>query len=128
MIILDENFAESQRQLLRSWRIPVRQIGYDVGRAGMKDDEILPFLHHLRRPTFFSLDLGFYRRTHSHPRYGIVCLDIGDYDAATFVRRFLKHPRFDTEAKRLNAVIRLSYVGLTFWQTGIDSEQRLNWG
>ena len=28
--MLDENILESQRQLLRSWRIPVRQIGLDV--------------------------------------------------------------------------------------------------
>lgn len=40
MIILDENFPESQRQLLRGWRVPLRQIGYEVGRKGMQDDEI----------------------------------------------------------------------------------------
>ncbi|MCI0746776.1 MAG: DUF433 domain-containing protein [Verrucomicrobia subdivision 3 bacterium] len=27
--VLDENILESQRQLLRSWRIPVRQIGVE---------------------------------------------------------------------------------------------------
>ncbi len=32
MNILDEQILENQRQLLRSWRIPVRQIGYDIGR------------------------------------------------------------------------------------------------
>ena len=127
MIILDENFTESQRQLLRSWRIPIRQIGYEVGRAGMKDDEITPLLHQLRRPTFFSLDLGFYRRTHCHARYCIICLDVGDYNAATFVRRLLKHPLFDSEAKRLNRVVRLSSAGITFWQIGIDGEQRVGW-
>lgn len=45
MIILDENFPESQRQLLRGWRIHIRQIGYEVGRKGMQDEEeIIPFL------------------------------------------------------------------------------------
>lgn len=43
MIILDENFPESQRQLLRGWRVPLRQIGYEVGRKGMQDEKILPF-------------------------------------------------------------------------------------
>jgi hypothetical protein len=37
MNILDEQILETQRQLLRSWRIPVRQIGYDIGRKGLKD-------------------------------------------------------------------------------------------
>ncbi|MGH7887185.1 MAG: amidohydrolase family protein [Candidatus Binatia bacterium] len=29
---LDENISDSQRQLLRSWRIRVHQIGHEVGR------------------------------------------------------------------------------------------------
>ncbi|MBI3242050.1 MAG: hypothetical protein HYZ49_07140 [Chloroflexi bacterium] len=44
MNILDENILDSQRQLLLDWRIPVRQIGYDVGRKGLKDKEIITFL------------------------------------------------------------------------------------
>jgi hypothetical protein len=48
--VLDENIVESQRQLLRSWRIRVQRIGHDVGRAGMQDEQIIPFLRlpHLR--------------------------------------------------------------------------------
>ncbi len=37
--LLDENIIDNQRRLLNSWRIPVRQIGYEVGRKGMKDQE-----------------------------------------------------------------------------------------
>lgn len=37
MNVLDENVVESQRQLLRSWRIPVRQIGVAIGWQGLKD-------------------------------------------------------------------------------------------
>jgi len=48
MNILDENINESQRQLLRSWRIRVRQIGVDVSHKGIQDDEIIPFLLTLR--------------------------------------------------------------------------------
>ena len=43
MNILDENILEDQRQLLLNWRVPFRQISYEVGRKGMKDDEIIPF-------------------------------------------------------------------------------------
>ncbi len=38
MNIIDEQILENQRQLLRSWRIPIRQIGYDIGRKGLKDE------------------------------------------------------------------------------------------
>jgi len=42
IIYEDENILASQRQLLRGHRVPVCHIGYDVGRKGMKDDEIIP--------------------------------------------------------------------------------------
>jgi hypothetical protein len=52
--VLDENILESQRLLLRSRGISVRQIGLDLGRKGMADEEILPFLLTLSHPTFFT--------------------------------------------------------------------------
>ena len=60
MNVLDENIPEDQRQLLRGWRVRTRQIGHDVGRKGMKDEEIIPFLHRLGSLTFLTRDLGFY--------------------------------------------------------------------
>jgi len=127
MIVLDENFPESQRQLLRGWRVPLRQIGYEVGRKGLKDDEIVPFLLGCRRPTFFTLDQGFYRRHLCHARYSLVCVDVGQYAAAAFVRRLLRHPQFDTEAKRLGAVIRLSQRGLAMWRLHAQEEMHVGW-
>jgi hypothetical protein len=41
--ILDENIPKHQRQLLGSWRIRIQQIGFNVGRRGMQDDEIITF-------------------------------------------------------------------------------------
>lgn len=41
MNILDEDVPLDQRQALRRWRIRARQIGYDVGRKGIKDQEII---------------------------------------------------------------------------------------
>ena len=99
MNILDENIIASQRQRLQSWRIPVRQIGVDIARKGLQDEEILPFLHQRRRPTFFTRDRGFYRREVCHRRYGIVSLEVVPEEVAIFVRRVLRHPRLNTQAK-----------------------------
>ena len=51
MIVLDENIVDGQRLLLESWNIAARQVGLDVGRKGVKDEEIVVmlrrrFLHH----------------------------------------------------------------------------------
>lgn len=128
MIILDENFPEGQRQLLRVWRIPIRQIGYEVGRKGMKDHEIIPFLHTLSRPTFFTLDLGFYRRNLCHAGYCLACMDVWQYEAAVFVRRLLRHVHFKTKAKRMGTIIRAHHDGISVWHLNTEQEMHLDWG
>jgi hypothetical protein len=126
MIVLDENIPEDQRLLLRSWRIRAYQVGRDVGRTGIKDEQIIPLLLKLRRPTFFTRDLGFFAPKLSHARYGIVCLAVGSDEAASFVRRFLRHPSFRTQAKRLGRVTRVSQVGIRVLQPG-GQEEMLTW-
>jgi hypothetical protein len=125
--VLDESVPPSQRRLLRSWRVPIRHFGYEIGRRGMQDDEIIPFLLGLRRPTFFSLDFDFYKRTLCHARYCLVSLDVKQYEAATFVRRLLRHPQFSTGAKRMGAVIRVSHAGLTVWRLHQEEVELIDW-
>ena len=128
MNILDENIIASQRQRLRSWRIPVRQIGVDIARKGLQDEEILPFLHHLRRPTFFTRDRGFYRREVCHRQYGIVYLAVVPEEVAVFVRRVLRHPRVNTQAKRMGTVVRAFHQGLGLWRLHAQEEEVILWG
>ena len=44
MNLLDENIPKDQRLLLEGWRIRIRQIGFNIGQAGMQDAEIIPLL------------------------------------------------------------------------------------
>lgn len=127
MNILDENILADQRQLLTNWRVPFRQVGYEVGRSGMKDAGIIPFLLTLRHPTFFTSDSDFYGRYLCHGRYAIVYLDVQDSEAASFVRRVLCHPEFDTHAKRMGAVIRASHSGLAVWRVHAEQEAQFGW-
>jgi hypothetical protein len=90
-------------------------MGYDVGRQGMKDQEILTLLHQLRRPTFFTRDEDFYARHLCHARYCLVYLAVAKDEVAPFVRRLLRHREFDTVAKRLGTVVRVSHVDLSLW-------------
>lgn len=127
MNILDENIPRPQRELLQGWRIPVRQIGFNVGRQGMQDEEIVPFLIKQRRSTFFSRDDDFYSRRLCHAHYGIVHLAVHISEAAIFVRRLLRHPDFDTHSKRAGRVLRVSSGGISIWQINENLERRVGW-
>ncbi len=123
MILLDENINQSQLLLLRSWRLRPRLIGQDFSRKGIQDEQIIPLLHELSRPTFFTRDQGFYDSELCHARYCIVTLAVHRYEAASFIRRFLRHTDFRTRAKRMGKVVRVSSAGIRFWRARTQQEE-----
>jgi hypothetical protein len=122
VIVLDENIADDQRRELRSWGIRVRQIGIDIARAGIQDESIIPLLIDLPRPTLITRDVDFGHPRLCHPSYGIIYLEVGPREAATFARRALRHPRLNTTAKRLGTVVRVSPAGIRVWRRNRPSE------
>ena len=127
MNLLDENFPEDQIPRLQEWRIPFRQIGRHVARLGIKDPDIIPLLHQLRRVTFFTQDQDFFRPALCHGAYCLVWLDVRADDAALYVRRFLRHPRFTTQAMRLGIVARAYRNGIRFWERNRPALQPAAW-
>jgi len=103
--------------LLREWRIHFRVIGAEVSFSGALDENLIPVLHRLPQPTFVTLDRDFHRSHLAHGRYCLAWLDVRNRLAADFIRRFLRHPLFDTQAKRMGVVARVHPDGIEFWQT-----------
>ena len=127
LIVVDENIPEDRRLLLKSWRIRAYQVGRDVGRAGFKDEQqIIPLLLRLRRPTFFTRDLGFFDAKYCHARYAVVCLAVAPDEAASYVRRVLRHPACDTQTKRLGRLMRVSQMGIRLYHLG-GREEAVDW-
>ena len=127
MIILDENFPDSQRQLVQGWRISFKQVAFEIGREGLKDDEIISMLHQLKTPTFFTLDDDFFKPRLRHPQYCLIYLDVAQYESAAFIRRTLKHPDFNTKAKRMGNIMRVSHKGLTVWKHHAEKKIQFSW-
>jgi hypothetical protein len=127
MLVLDENLPESQRLLLRDWRFHFRVVGVEIAWIGAKDENLIPILGGLPRPTFFSLDRDFYRPAWAHTAYCLVWLDVRGNTAADFTRRFLRHSAFDTQAKRMGKVVRVHANEVTFWRVGKRFPQSLPW-
>ena len=128
MNILDEDIGRSQRQQLATWKIHFRQIGGEIGRSGLKDREgIIPLLHRLKGPTFFTLDHGFYHPTLRHQGYCLVFLDVWEDETAESIRRFLRHAAFRTRFQRMGKVVRLRHSSVSYWQVNQRGERVLSW-
>ena len=127
MNLLDENFPEDQLPLLKQWRIPARRVGTDVARLGAKDADIIPALHRVGRVTFFTQDEDFFHRALCHPAYCLVWLDVRADDAAWYLRRLLKHERFNTVAKRMGLVARAHHDGIQYWRQTGDTLRSVVW-
>ena len=127
MNVLDENIADWQREALRKQRIRAQHIGRGFGRASIQDDEIIPLLHQLTRPTFFSCDAHFYRRELCHAGYCLVRLDVEDRNVTDAIRRYLRHSRFSRWAQRRGTVAHVSRSGIRFWQLHAAAEEAVSW-
>lgn len=128
MNILDEDISAPECARLRTYKLHFRQIGGVIGNSGMKDrEEILPLLHRLKHPTFFTLDHGFYHPTLLHQRYCLVFLDVWDDEAAEYIRRFLRHSEFRTQTQRMGKIARVRHRSVSYWQIHIREERTLRW-
>ena len=95
MNILDENIPFGQRQPLSDRGIHFRQIAREIGRMGLDDrEQIIPLLHRLRRPTFFTRDQDFSKSGLCHQGYCLVYLDVLPGQVAEYIHRFLRHSSF----------------------------------
>ena len=128
MILLDYNIPQDQVEKLRRWRIHFRQIGFQVGRPEWDDQqEVLRYLHAEKRPTFFTRDLGFFRRQLCHSNYCLVVLAVPVLETAAYVRRVLRHPMFKLRACRQGKVMKVYSEKIALWETGQERMISLDW-
>ena len=128
MIILDHNIPNDHAAQLQRRRVRFRQIGFEVGRPEWDDQqEILRFLHATKQITFFTRDLGFFLAPLRHANYCLVALTVPVLETAQYISKLLRHPDFNTRAKRNGRVIRVSTKSITFWEIGRMQQRTIYW-
>jgi len=48
-------------------------------------------------------------------------------EAAAFIRRFLRHAAFRTQAQRMGKVVRVHHSGVSYWQVNVKKARALSW-
>jgi hypothetical protein len=125
--VLDENIRDDQRLLLRKWKISFQHIGKELSRSGIKDENVIPLLHDLRRVTFFTQDRDFFRQRLCHHAYALVYLDVRYSEVAECIRSFLKHRTFNTQKQWMGLVATVLPDGAQFWCKGARGLLKASW-
>ena len=116
MFVIDENVSELEVLRLRKAGIRVRLIEDEVARTGDTDENLLPILRRLKKPVLFAQDKDFFQFEWFHQDYALIWLDVHPNSVAEYVRQFLGHPEFDTQAKRMGVVARVGASGIRYWR------------
>ena len=127
MFILDENISNIERLKLLKLNIKVKQIGVDINVKGIQDEDIIPFLHSLKDPTFFSWDSDFYNNKFIHKDYCLVYLDTNKKVIAKFINKFLNLHIFDTKEKRKGKIIKMTPTRIKWHEINYEKELIYLW-
>jgi len=125
--VLDENVPRDQADLLRAWGVSFRSLSRDLGHQGIQDDDVLPLLLRLKRPTFLTRDADFFRRDFAHLKYSLVWFDMRVEQTAFYLRRFLKHSAFKQNTRRLGKVVRVLPQHIEYWTRNAEKLVSVHW-
>ncbi len=127
MFLIDENVSELEVLKLRKAGVRVRLIGNDVADIGDTDENLLPVLRRLKQPVLFTQDEDFFQFRWLHLDYALVWLDTRPGEVAEFARRFLRHPEFCPQAKRMGTISRVRAGGIQYRRSGDRRLLRADW-
>jgi len=129
-IIVDEQLGITEVLLpLRRW-ITAQKIESLRPFEVIKDDRVLQILWEFKRPTFVTIDSGFYDKHHCDKRYCLiyfVLTPLEQNQLPDLLRRLLRLPEFKTRTVRMGKVVRVSKTGVRYWQLSDDKEHKFEW-
>ena len=130
MLIFDEQInREAVIEPVRSWAKAHRLIEVRP-KEHIYDDRIPHLLRKLNRPTFITIDEGFWNRKLRDKSYCILFLALRDRQQPKIpylLRKLLRLPNFKTKTLRMGKVVRVSTANIEYWQLGDQSIHALNW-
>jgi hypothetical protein len=96
----------------------------------IKDDRVPVLLRELRRPTFVTIDMGFYKRDLCDARYCLLCFPLRNdeqHRLPLLLRQALRLPELRTQAVRMGKVARISADHIDYWHLADEQSRRLFW-
>ncbi len=121
MIVLDEQLLgrNIETEIARWYRGSVRFITVLRPHTVIKDDGIPELLRRQNQPTFVTInEKDFWQKTAIDQRFCVVCFTLSDAHTDRIpqtLRRLFRYPEFETKAKRMGKVIRITDKETVFY-------------
>ena len=83
------------------------------------DDRVPQILRTLRKPTFVTIDNGFWRQSLCNPGYCLLCFDLRDDQQdhiPDLMRRLFHVADFQTRSIRMGKIARVRLHAVDYWQ------------
>jgi len=83
------------------------------------DDRVPQLLLTVQKPTFITIDHGFWKRSLCHPEYCILCFALAKDEQAfvgPLLRRLFRMVQFRTRRVRMEKVARVGKTFVTYWE------------
>lgn len=94
------------------------------------DDRIPEILAALDRPTFITIDQGFWGPRWRHPRYAILFFELQDRDQKLIpglLRALLRRSEFRARNDRMGKIVRVTPTKIEYWEWQSRVLHRLTW-
>ena len=123
--VLDEQIRDTLYQMLKQRR-SFDKVGDGFGQRGLEDEHICCLLHNTGK-TFHSQDSDYYHPKNRHKSYCLVYYEVETPELVDYILRFLRHREFNTHAKRLGKVIKVTLQYIEYWEVGKQERTRVEW-
>lgn len=132
MVILDEQLLgrNLEKEIGRWYQGTVRFITDLRPYTVIKDDAIPKLLQQENQPTFVTInERDFWRKIQASHRYCAVCFALPDsrvHEIPLTLRELLQHSSFNTKAKRMGTVIRVTNQEVAYYTVSLKAVQTVD--
>jgi hypothetical protein len=130
LFVLDDQLdASAVLPIIQKWAKVTRLRDLRIGQQVL-DDRVPSILLAINKPTFLTIDQGFWSRRWCNPNYCVLYFALRSDQQAhipDLLRKLMRLPGFQTRSRRMGKVARVGLESVEYWQWQAMDPQRIPW-
>src|SRR5258708_16672019 len=130
LFVLDDQLdASAVLPIIQKWAKVTRLRDLRIGQQVL-DDRVPSILLAINKPTFLTIDQGFWSRRWCNPNYCVLYFALRSDQQARIpdlLRRLMRLPEFQTQSRRNGKIAIVCLESVEYWQWQMTDPQRITW-